>query len=95
MVLLQGSNFIIRMTRTEFEQLPKQEQIKEISHYGVFVADKIEAGNRYYLYAISSFYVELLHELSNPNTNGLVVNRTLAIVEAFEAPSAGITISAA
>ncbi|MFL5748676.1 MAG: hypothetical protein ACJ751_28650 [Niastella sp.] len=84
MVLLQGSNFTYRMTCAEFEQLNKQEQIKVISHYGDFVADKVEAGNRYYLYAINSFYVELLHELSNPNTNGLVVNRILAVAEAFE-----------
>jgi len=64
------------MTRIEFEQLSKQEQIKVISEHGVFVADKIESGNRLYLYAINSFYVELLHELSNIHNNGLVVIQT-------------------
>ena len=83
-----------RMTRAEFEQLNKPEQIKVISRYGVFVADKVASGNRFYLYAINNFYVELLHELSNPNTNGLVLNRVLADVEAFETTPTNITASA-
>ena len=78
------------MTRVEFEQLTRQEQIKAISLYGVFVADRIESGNRFYLYAINSFYVELLHELSNPNTNGLVLNRVLNVAEAFDESSVGM-----
>jgi hypothetical protein len=78
MLLLQGKNLIIpSMTRAEFEQLNAPEQIKVISRYGVFVADKVESGNRFYLYAVNNFYVELLHELSNPNTNGLALNRIL------------------
>jgi hypothetical protein len=75
------------MTRAEFEQLNKQEQIKVIGHYGIFVADKVESGNRFYLYAINNFYVELLHELSNPNTNGLVLNRVLDTVDSFDTAS--------
>ena len=78
------------MTRAEFEQLNIQEQIKEISHHGVYVADKVEAGNRYYLYIINSFYVELLHELSNPNTRGLVLHRILDDVTSFDKLSAGM-----
>lgn len=63
------------MTRIEFEQLNKQEQIKVISKYGVFLADKIDSGNRLYLYVVNTFYVELLHELSNINSKGLVITR--------------------
>ena len=80
------------MTRTEFEQLTRYEQIKVISQYGDYVADKVEAGNRFYLYALNNFYVELLHELSNPNTNGLVLNRVLDIAEAFETMSLDIPV---
>lgn len=83
------------MTRIEFEQLNRHEQIKAISQYGVFVADRIESGNRFYLYAINSFYVELLHELSNPNTNGLVLNRILNVAEAFDTTTVGITQASA
>ncbi|WP_205509902.1 hypothetical protein [Longitalea arenae] len=71
------------MTRTEFEQLSKHEQISVISKYGVFVADKIESGNRLYLYAINSFYVELLHELSNLNNKGLEILRAVDDAQAF------------
>jgi hypothetical protein len=63
------------MTRIEFEQLNKQEQIRVISKYGVFLADKIDSGNRLYLYVVNTFYVELLHELSNINSKGLVITR--------------------
>ena len=80
------------MTRTEFEQLTRHEQIKVISQYGDFVADKVEAGNRFYLYALNNFYVELLHELSNPNTNGLVLNRVLDIAEAFDTISLEVPV---
>ena len=63
------------MTRIEFEQLSREEQIRIISAYGVFVADKVVAGNRLYLYAVNTFYVELLQELSNIHSNGLVIER--------------------
>jgi len=63
------------MTRTYFEQLSKTQQIKTISQYGEFVAERIEAGNRLYLYIINSFYIELLHELTDINNKGLVIAR--------------------
>ena len=63
------------MTRTYFEQLSKNQQIKTISQYGEFVAERIEAGNRLYLYIINSFYIELLHELTDINNKGLVIAR--------------------
>jgi hypothetical protein len=68
------------MTRIEFEHLSREEQIRTISTYGVFIADKIVAGNRLYLYAVNTFYVELMHELSDINSNGLVIER---IVDAY------------
>lgn len=80
------------MTRTDFEQLTNYEQIRVISQYGDFVADKVEAGNRFYLYALNNFYVELLHELSNPNTTGLVLNRVLDIAEAFDTISLDVPV---
>lgn len=65
------------MTLFEFEQLSKPQQIKVIGGHGVFLADKVELGNRLYLYIINTFYVELLHELSNINNKGLVIARVL------------------
>jgi hypothetical protein len=63
------------MTRAQFEQLPKQQQIQTIRQYGEFVAERTEAGNRLYLYIINSFYIELIHELSNINNKGLAIIR--------------------
>jgi hypothetical protein len=63
------------MTRTQFEQLSRGQQIKTISQYGEFVAERVEAGNRLYLYIINSFYIELLHELTDINNKGLVIAR--------------------
>jgi|GEM_PF-1486084 len=63
------------MTRIEFEQMSKPEQIQVISKYGVFLADKTDSGNRLYLYVVNTFYVELLHELSNLDNKGLVITR--------------------
>ena len=63
------------MTRTQFEQLSKAQQIRTISQYGEFVAERLEAGNRLYLYVINTFYIELLHELTDINNNGLVIAR--------------------
>ncbi|HEX6426249.1 MAG TPA: hypothetical protein VF008_01135 [Niastella sp.] len=61
------------MTRIQFEQLSNQEQLNIIGRDGVFIAERIAAGNRVYLYIVHSFYVELLHELSNVNSQGLTV----------------------
>ena len=80
------------MTCAEFEQLNKQEQIKIISHHGVFVADKVESGKRFYLYAINNFYVELMHELSNPNTTGLVLHRVLETADTFDTTSLEVPV---
>ena len=51
------------MSSKDFEQISKYEQSKVIKEHGVFLADKVVSGNRYFLYAINTFYVELIHEL--------------------------------
>lgn len=63
------------MTSKEFEQLSKYDQIKVIKEHGVFLADKVVSGDRYFLYAINTFYVELIHELSNIHCQGLAIAR--------------------
>ena len=63
------------MTRIEFEQLSEPDQIRIISRYGVFLAEKIASGNRLYLYTVNTFYVELLHNLADVNNKGLEIVR--------------------
>jgi hypothetical protein len=63
------------MNRFEFEQLSQSEQIQVVYRYGTFLAEKIASGNRFYLYAYNSFYVELLHEFVNIRSGGLFVER--------------------
>jgi hypothetical protein len=63
------------MTSKEFQQLSAPDQIQVIKEHGVFLTDKVVAGNRLFLYAINTFYVELLHELSNINSKGIVITR--------------------
>lgn len=71
------------MTRIQFEQLSNQEQLNIIGRDGVFLAERIVAGNRVYLYIVHSFYVELLHELSNINSQGLTVFKIFNDTSAF------------
>lgn len=65
------------MTSKHFEQLNKYEQLEVIKEHGVFLADKVVLGNRYFLYAINTFYVELIHELSNIHCEGLAIARVI------------------
>ena len=67
----------IIMTSKDFEQLSKFDQIKVIKEHGVFLADKVVSGDRYFLYAINTFYVELIHELSNIQSQGLAIARVI------------------
>ena len=71
------------MTRIQFEQLSNQEQLDVVGRDGVFLAERIAAGNRVYLYIVHSFYVELLHELSNVNSQGLTVFKISIDTSAF------------
>lgn len=72
------------MTRIQFEQLGNQEQLNIVGRDGVFLAERIAAGNRVYLYIVHSFYVELLHELSNVNSQGLTVFKIFNDTSAFD-----------
>lgn len=54
------------MTCKEFRQLTPAEQAEVINKYGSFLAQRIVASNRMYLYTISAFYIELLHVLHGP-----------------------------
>lgn len=72
------------MTRIQFEQLGNQEQLSIVGRDGVFLAERIAAGNRVYLYIVHSFYVELLHELSNVNSLGLTVFKIFNDTSAFD-----------
>lgn len=65
------------MTSKDFEQLNKYDQIKVIKEHGVFLADKVVSGDRYFLYAINTFYVELIQELSNIHSQGLAIARVI------------------
>jgi hypothetical protein len=71
------------MTRNQFEQYSNQEQLNIIGRDGVFLAERVVAGNRVYLYIVHSFYVELLHELSNVNSQGLTVFKIFTDTSAF------------
>jgi hypothetical protein len=73
------------MKRALFEQLSKEEQLKIVGEHGVFIAERIEDGNRFYLYVVNSFYVELLHELSNFNNKGIVIAHVFSEAEMPEA----------
>jgi len=63
------------MNRFEFEQLSQSEQMQVVNRYGTYLAEKIVSGDRLYLYAVNSFYVELLYSLSNISNSKLVVER--------------------
>lgn len=67
----------IIMTSKDFEHLSKYDQIKVIKEHGVFLADKVVSGDRYFLYAVNTFYVELIHELSNIHSQGLAIARVI------------------
>ena len=71
------------MTRNQFEQYSNQEQLNIIGRDGVFLAERVVAANRVYLYIVHSFYVELLHELSNVNNQGLTVFKIYTDTSAF------------
>lgn len=64
------------MTRKEFESLSVLEQAGVLREHGVYVSEKVEGGKRFYLYLINYFFVELLHDFSDPNkVQGLTVSR--------------------
>jgi hypothetical protein len=63
------------MSIVEFELLNKFEKATVINSYGVFISERRLGIDRIYLFALNSFYVELFHNLSNPDNRELTVQR--------------------
>jgi hypothetical protein len=63
------------MSIAEFEQLNKFEKAAALNSFGVFISERRLGINRIYLFALNSFYVELFHNLSNPDNRELTVYR--------------------
>jgi hypothetical protein len=61
------------MTLFEFDKLAEADQLKVLTIYGVYLCERVVGGNRIYLYAISSFYIELFHELLHADKGGIRV----------------------
>jgi hypothetical protein len=68
------------MTKLEFEKLSNTEQGDMLNKYGVFLAQRVIGINRVYLYSISSFYIELFHQLTDERNSGI------RIMKVFENP---------
>jgi hypothetical protein len=61
------------MTINQFKELSTPDQASILHKYGVFLCQRTVGPNRLYLYAISSFYIELLHELSESKNCGISI----------------------
>lgn len=67
------------MTPLEFDQLSEEQQINLLRAYGTHVAERVDGGNRFYLFTVSSFYVELFHDLSQ--------NGRIKLLRSFDDPT--------
>lgn len=65
------------MTKEVFESLKERDQLKQVNALAVPLAERFMRGNRVFLFAIDSFYVEIIYELSNINNNTLRIYRVL------------------
>ena len=63
------------MTISEFQALSILDQMEILKKHGLFVSERWVDCDRYYLYVINYFYVEVAHKLSNPMARGLHVDR--------------------
>ncbi len=64
------------ITIDHFIRLYKSDQLKYIQFYGVLVAERPDGGDRFYLYRVNDFYVEVLAELSSINESiRLIITR--------------------
>jgi hypothetical protein len=63
------------MSVAEFEQLNKFEKASALNAYGVFISERRLGIDRIYLFALNSFYVELFHNLTNPDNKEVTVYR--------------------
>jgi len=65
------------MNNTQFGKLSENLQLKYLSLLGVVLAERINNGNRFFLYAFNNFYVEVCYELSNINRSRLRIHRII------------------
>jgi hypothetical protein len=59
------------MTINQFEELSISLKAITLNKYGVFLCQRAVGPNRLYLYTISSFYIELLHDLADSKNGGI------------------------
>ncbi|MFT3946912.1 MAG: hypothetical protein QM763_08065 [Agriterribacter sp.] len=69
------------MTIAEFKCQSNEEQADTLRKYGVLLAERICWHSRIYLYALSSVYIELFHDLNE------LENTPIRILRVFEDPS--------
>jgi len=62
------------MTIREFKDLKNSEKIHMIRRDGSFVAERRLGIDRIYLFAIGNIFIELLHQLSDPNCRGVIIH---------------------
>jgi len=64
------------MTLIEFTKCAEPEQLRLISNFGILLAERTIGYNRLYLYALSSFYIELYYELYEPDKTSVSILRS-------------------
>lgn len=79
------------MTSLEFDALNEGQQLNFLRAFGVLVAERIVGENRFYLYAISSFYVELFHDLSRSGT--IMILRSFSDVKLLDSYLSNVDIT--
>ncbi len=55
------------MTIDIFLKIAKSDQLQYVHYYGIIIADRPFGGDRFYLYAVDDFFVEILWEFSSVN----------------------------
>lgn len=55
------------MTIDLFLKFSKSDQLQYLRYYGIIIADRPFGGDRFYLYSVNDFYVEVLWEFSSVN----------------------------
>jgi hypothetical protein len=76
-IIIYNKNIPV-MTLKEFTEMSEHEQIRMLVVYGVLLAERYSGYNHIYLYAVSSFYIELFHQLNDTE------NSCLRILKAFD-----------
>jgi hypothetical protein len=69
---------------SQFRLLCKSEQIRVLNKFGSKLSERISGGNRFYLYSINGFYIELLHEFAVVNSQGLTITRVFDDVNCLD-----------